>query len=393
MILFTLFFDFTMKAVKAGIVYTGRVELVLKDVYIVFNDEGVITDVRREKPSVEVVGEAPVVTPAFIDAHSHIGMVRAGEHPSEEESNEHMDSVLATVDALDSIYMDDQSFKESIEHGVLYSCVLPGSGNVIGGKGVVIKNYAQTTRDAFIKYAGVKAALGFNPRSTTDWKGTRPFTRMGAIAILRKALLKARNELKLVEKGKKEVEEVEPEVSALFPILKGELKLRVHVHKADDIMALLRLREEFNLKVVVDHACDIHRKEIFEILAKENIPIVYGPVDAFSYKTELKHESWRNIKKLVEAKPFYGLMTDHPVILQRNLFLQLRFFRRFGVSREECINIITERNAKILGIDDKYGVIEKGKMASLVLWNGDPFSLETYPVKVLAEGKIIYEEE
>ncbi|MCD6510268.1 MAG: amidohydrolase [Thermoprotei archaeon] len=382
-----------MLAVMGRLVYTGHEAPPVKEAYVVFNEEsGNIIEVTTEKPKCEVIAEGEVITPAFIDAHSHIGMRRAGEHPSEGESNERMDSVMPLADALDSIYMDDKCFRESVEHGVLYSCVLPGSGNIIGGRAVVIRNYALTVEKAFIKYAGIKAALGFNPRSTTEWKGTRPYTRMGATAILRKILTKARNELRLVKDGKKRLEEVEPEVAALFPVVEGKERLRVHVHKMDDVLVLFRFKSEFNLDVVIDHACDIYREEDFRRIKEEGIPIVYGPVDAFPYKTELKHESWRNIGALVKVNPYFGLMTDHPVILQRNLFLQLRFFRRFGVSKEKAISIITKRNATILGIQDRLGTLEAGKWASFVLWNGDPFSLEAYPVEVYAEGKRVFSE-
>jgi len=379
-----------VQAVKADLLYTGKNEPPLRNVYIVFENTKII-NITKEKPKCEIVDEAPVVTPAFIDAHSHIGLDRAGEPFAETEVNEKFDSVVAIADALDSVYMDDKAFKESIEYGVLYSCILPGSGNIIGGKAAVIRNYAETVDRAFIKYTGIKAALGFNPRSTTDWKGTRPSTRMGVLALFRKTLMKAVKEKKLVEKGKKTADEVEPEIEALFPLLEGRLKLRVHVHKADDVVSLIKLKKEFSLKLTADHCCDLHFKYPFELLKKENVPIVYGPVDAFPYKTELKHESWKNIKYLIEVKPFYGLMTDHPVVLQRNLFLQLRFWRRLGLSKEECISIITLNNAKILEVDNILGSIEKDKWASFILWNSDPFSLEAYPVAVYAEGKKIYE--
>lgn len=382
------------KAVKADVLYTGKPEKTLHNVYIVWENETIIS-ISKEKPKdVEEIFEydKAIVTPAFIDAHSHIGMARAGEPYTEDESNEKYDSVLPVADALYSIYMDDKSFKESIEWGVLYSCVLPGSGNIIGGRAVVIRNYGKDIEEAFIRYAGVKAALGFNPRSTTEWKGIRPYTRMGAVGLLRKWLIKARDMLKLVEEGKKVIEEIEPEIRTLFPILKGEDILRVHVHKIDDIAGLIMLRREFRLKTTIEHACDVHTKEAFEKIKRENIPLVYGPVDSFAYKTELKHEYWRNIRYLVEVKPFFGLMTDHPVVLQRNLHLQLRFFRRFGMSKEECISLITYNNAKILGIDDRLGTLEPGKWASFTVWNGDLFSLESYPVLVVGEGKILHKE-
>ncbi len=382
------------KALRANILYTGRPNEVLEDVYLVWNGKKIV-DITKERPrDVEEIIEFDhaVVTPAFIDAHSHIGMARAGEPSEEEEANEKFDSILPVVDALYSVYMDDKSFRESIEWGVLYSCVLPGSGNIIGGRAVVIRNYGRDIEEAFIKYAGIKAALGFNPRRTTEWKGTRPYTRMGAVGLLKKWLIKARDALKLVEEGKKSLEEIEPEIRMLFPVIKGEEVLRVHVHKIDDIAGLIMLRREFGLKTTIEHACDVHTKEAFEKIKQEGIPIVYGPIDAFAYKTELKHEYWRNVKYLVEVRPFFGLMTDHPVVLQRNLFLQLRFFRRFGMSKAECISLITYNNAKILGIDNILGTLEPGKWASFVVWNGDPFSLESYPILVVGEGIELHRE-
>ncbi|HDD64273.1 MAG TPA: imidazolonepropionase, partial [Thermoprotei archaeon] len=117
-----------MWAIKCDLLYTGKPNEVLKNVYIVVDGRR-IAGISQEKPDCEVVSEAPVATPAFIDPHSHIGMERAGEPSAEGEANEMMKSIITLADALDSIYMDDKSFKESIEHGVLYSCVLPGSGN------------------------------------------------------------------------------------------------------------------------------------------------------------------------------------------------------------------------------------------------------------------------
>ena len=380
-----------MKAVRAKILYTGKPGEVLNDVYVIF-DERRILDVSKEKPKDVEVIEAKVVTPALIDAHSHIGMVRHGEPSDEKEANEKFETIVPHADALYSIYLDDKAFKESIEHGVLYSCILPGSGNIIGGRAVLIRNYGRDIEEAFIKYTGVKAALGYNPRSTVDWKGTRPYTRMGAIAILRKWLEKAKDSLKLIEKGKKEFEEIEPELRYLFPIIEGKEVLRVHVHKADDVAGLLLLKREFGLELTVEHLCDVDNKITFEKLKRENVPIVYGPVDAFAYKTELKHEYWRNIRHLVNVKPLFGLMSDHPVILQRNIFLQLRFFRRFGMNKSECISLLSYNNAKILGVENRLGSLERGKWPSMVLWSDDPFSLDSYPVMVIGEGKVIYEE-
>jgi len=381
-----------MRAVKAGILYTGKPGEVLRDVYVIYDGDRIV-DVTETRPRGADIVEGDVVTPSFIDGHCHIGMARQGEPSSEGETNEKFEAVLPMADALYSIYLDDKAFKESVEHGVLYSCVLPGSGNIIGGKGVVIRNYASDIEEAFIKYAGVKVALGYNPRSTVGWKGTRPYTRMGAIAILRKWLVKARDSLVLIEKEKKAPEEIEPEIRYLFPIIRGEEMLRIHVHKADDVAGLLMLRREFGFKATVEHLCDVDSELTFQKLKREGVPIVYGPIDAFAYKTELKHEYWRNVRHIVRVKPLFGLMSDHPVTLQRNIYLQLRFFRRFGMSRPQCISLLTLNNARILGVDDRLGTIEKGKWASMIVWSGDPFSLESYPTTVIGEGKTLHVEE
>lgn len=383
-----------MKCVKANVLYTGRPGQVLRDVYVVWQGNKIV-GVSKERPrDAEEVYEYDfcVVTPAIIDAHSHIGMVRAGENPDEEEVNEEMDSVLPYVDALASVYMDDPSFRDSIEHGVLYSCVLPGSGNVIGGRAVFIRNFARDVNEAFIKYAGIKVALGYNPRSTTKWKGTRPYTRMGVVGLLRKALQHAKDVLKLIEKGKKDIEEVDYEARQLLPVIKGEELLRVHVHKKDDIMIMLRISEEFGIKFTVEHACDVNELYVFELLRDRNIPVVYGPLDSFAYKTELKHESWKNVRLIVESRhPLVAVMSDHPVVLQRNILLQLRFFIRFGMSFSEALSLVTYNPARILGVDNVLGTVEPGKYASFVVWNKEPTSLDAYPVLVIAEGKVVHE--
>ena len=191
-----------MELIKTKILFDGVSEQ--KDCFVGIEKDN-IKYVGKEKPPGrhETTYECGAVTPSFIDAHSHIGMVRSGEPADEEGSNEHLDSVFPLVNALHSVYMDDPSFKESVESGILYSVVLPGSGNIIGGKAVLVKNYVSNIKDAFISDVGVKTALGYNPRSTEKWKGNRPSTRMGSIALLRDYLLKAQKATKLVKMKKK----------------------------------------------------------------------------------------------------------------------------------------------------------------------------------------------
>jgi imidazolonepropionase-like amidohydrolase len=377
-----------MKLIKSKLLYDGVEEK--KDYFIGFEDEE-IKYVGNSKPEQggEIIAEDVVVTPAFIDSHSHIGLVRSGEPDREEEANEHMNSVYPLVNALHSVYMDDPAFKESVESGILYSTVLPGSGNIIAGNAVLIRNFVQDIDKAYLMDVGIKAALGYNPRSTVEWKGDRPSTRMGAVAMLRENFNKARKMQQLIKTEKKVIDEVEPQTELFMDILSNKLKMMIHVHKEDDIMVLLQIIKEFGIKAIANHCVDVHREEVFTALKAASVPIIYGPMDSFPYKVELKHESWRNAEQLLNSGAKFSIMSDHPVILQRNIFYSLRHLLRFGLSKAHAISKISKEAAEIIGAQN-IGQIRAGFKASLVVWNGDPFSLSNYPILVIAEGRTVY---
>ena len=360
-----------------------------------------------------------VVTPGFIDPHSHIGMEREGEPCEEGEANEQIGQILPLINPLDSIYFDDRAFSDAVDFGVLYSCVVPGSGNLIGGKAMVIRNFARFRDEAVIKHYGYKMALGHNPRSTTNWKGDRPTTRMGVNAMLEKRLdeVLLKKEKAALEKEKKlnalserrakgELGETEnafeadviereyhlsfgPEEKALLELLSGEKIAKVHVHKEDDILYLIYLVEKYGLSVTCDHACDVFHTEIFNKLAEKEIPVVYGPMGSIGYKVELKHAKYKNTAKIMASDAFYSMMSDHPVTLSSSLKEGLKYFLIHGMSEAEAISLITGKSAAILGIADELGSLEEGKLASLVVWDKSPLHLGAYPKAVFAEGKKI----
>ncbi len=371
-----------MLSIKGKTVYTG--ETVKENVYLNFNGKKI--DSISEKPKGDIIGEYEVITPAFIDAHCHIGMFRAGEPPNEADVNDHMDSILPLLDALDSVQMDDTAFQDSIEYGVLYSCVVPGSGNIIGGMSAVIRNYGYDTNEAFISRAGLKAAFGYNTMSpySREKKGKRASTRMGCVAILKSEFYKVLNEKKL--------EKLSVEQRILKDILDRKLTLRVHVHKSDDIAAVLRLVDEFKLKITIEHACNVYRKETFAELAKRKIPVVCGPIEGIGAKVELKNMNWRNLKIMIDSGVKFGVMTDHDINPQCNLFYVTRHLIRSGLSKEQAIESITKTNAEILGIDNILGSLKRNKWASFTCWNGDPFSMLSFPEKVYGEGKLLFDE-
>ena len=387
--------------IRAELLYDGKT---LKKNQAVVVEEGKIVDVASTRARA-----TGILTPAFIDAHSHIGMERQGEPVSESETDDKLTAISPLNNPLDSIYFDDTAFSDAVDFGVLYSCVVPGSGSIMGGRAMVIRNFAENRKKALVKDVGYKMALGFNPRSVTDWKGRRPSTRMGAAAMLREHLravlvkeekARIKRDLALRETDKGDRAGINPirreydlsltdEEWAVFRLLQGEKMAKVHVHKADDLIFLLDLVKEFPMRISAEHCCDICDTAVFNELAHRKIPLVYGPLGSLDYKVELKNASYKNVKALMDSDAVYGLMTDHPVILSHHLRTSLFYFLIQGMAPVDALALITSRNARILGISDRLGTIEEGKDASLILWDQDPFHLGAHPLMVMAEGRII----
>lgn len=399
--------------INASKLYDGNTLLENKAIVIEGNQ---IVDIRDKQEKADFEG---IVTPAFIDGHSHIGMDREGEPYNEGETNDYTSQFLISNDPIDSIYFDDRAFKDAVDFGNLYSCVVPGSGNLVGGKAKVIRNFTSTRKDAEILDYGYKMALGYNPRSTTSWKGNRPNTRMGVYGMLEKKLdeillkkqradhekNKAIRALEIkrekAEISKEEFEQMIEDINLdhqykfsteendYIKLLSGEKVAKIHVHKEDDVEYLIKLKEKYGLKVTADHTSDVWHKSVFNNLAKAGIPIMYGPLASLGSKVELKHSYYENVKLLMESNAEYALISDHPVILSTSLRDTLKYFMIQGMSDVDAISLITRNPARILGIDDYLGTIEKGKWASLVIWDKDPLHLASFPKVVIAEGKII----
>jgi imidazolonepropionase-like amidohydrolase len=374
-----------MKSVRADLIYTGLD--VEQNKYLNYGDGRI--DSLSSEPKGEVTGEYAVLTPAFVDAHSHIGLIRAGEPGDEREANEKLELIFALPDALDSVQMDDASFGDAMSQGVLYSCVVPGSLNVISGRSAVIRHWARDTNAALVARAGIKGAIGYNPISTKEGPAKRPNTRMGTLALLRAKLEEVKRKLAKLEKKGEEVD-FSAEEDVLADILAGKQRLRVHVHKMDDIAALLRIHEEYGFDLGIEHAGDVHCQDTFDELKKRGIPVVYGPIDGFAYKVELKHRSGNNVGHLIKSGVQFGLMTDHPVTLSGSLLLQTRWMLRHGLSKAQAVGVITMNNARMLGIDDKLGSLEPGKWASFVGWNGDPFDISNSVQQAFGEGECVF---
>ncbi len=382
-----------MPCVYAKTLYTGRE--MRADAWLIFDGWKIKKIAAR--PEGEVVGEFATLTPALVDPHCHIGMNRPFEGGEPTETNERQAPFTVGADALDAVLLDDPSFRESIEAGVLYSCVTPGSGNIIGGKTAVIRNYARNTTDALIGRAGLKAAFGHNPRmaGSWGWKGDRPSTRMGALDMLRRKFAEvSRKEKKYrAAKGEKKKEiAFTAEEETLRAVLAGKETLRCHAHKADDIAAVLRVVDEYRLRVTLEHTMDVFEQHVYDELKKRKIPVIYGPITSNAQKTELRHSSWRNVLPLVASGVTFGLMSDHAYAIQSQLRFHLRHFLRAGMTRQRCIELVTRVNAELIGQQKHFGTLAKGRWASFVGWNGDPLDMGAWPVAVYGEGEAVYNE-
>ena len=399
--------------ISADVLYDGRGKV--ENCSIVIEGKKII-DVVKKKMKSDYHG---FVTPGFIDAHSHIGMDREGEPWTESELNDTLSQILPVNDPINSIYFDDRAFSDAVDFGVLYSCVVPGSGNLLGGKAKVIRNFEPSRKNAVIDYDTRRKESCTIPCFFYEVTGDRPNTRMGFYALLEqkfdevlnkrdravlekeRSLHKLQKDIKKEKLSKKEQDfqrkaidleyeqEFNPAEKAIIELLNGRKTAKVHVHKEDDVLYLIGLAEKYGIKVTADHTGDVFHKEIFDELAKAGIPIVYGPLGSVGYKVELKHAYYQNAGLLMKSKAFYGLMTDHPVIWAPALRDSLKFFLIAGMSPEEAISLITFKNAKILGIDDQLGSIKAGKTASLLVWDRSPLDLAAFPKMVMAEGKVI----
>lgn len=388
------------KAIHAATLYDGIT--IRQNVRITIEGDRIAKVEPGDASGSEVSG---TVTPAFIDAHSHIGMIRQGEPQGEADVNDQIGQITPLNDPLNAIYWDDRGLREAVDFGVLYACVVPGSGNLLGGRARIIRHFAANREDALFRDYGYKMALGYNPKSTTEWKGPRPTTRMGAYAMLEnrfdevlqkegkataardRKIAEAGEDSAAVERATREYElELSSEERAILEILSGEKTVKCHAHKEDDLLYLIELKNRYGIRFSAEHTCDVHHTEIYNRLAEEGIPIIYGPLGSLDYKVELKNASYKHAKILMESKARFGLMTDHPVVLSFALRDSLKFFLIAGMPATDAINLITRCNAEILGIDDQLGTVEPGKLASIVVWDNDPLHLGSFPKAVYAEG-------
>ena len=338
------------------------------------------------------------VMPGIVDPHCHIGMWEDAMGFEGADGNECTNPITPELRAIDAINPYDRCFEEAVAGGVTTCVTGPGSANVIGGQFVAIKTYGDSVEDMVLRFpVAVKAAFGENPKRVYNGKNQTPSTRMATAALMRKALVEAQEYNEKLEKGKADPEKM-PERNLgkeiLARVIRRELPMKIHAHRADDILTAIRICREFKLRYTLDHCTEgyLITDKLKEALGEDCEGIIVGPLLTDRSKIELKNLSFKAPKVLEQAGIEYAMMTDHPVTPEQYLPICTAVAVRVGASEEGALKAITINAAKITGIADRVGSIEVGKDADIAVFSGHPFDFRSRCVLTLVNGKVAHEE-
>ena len=317
--------------------------------------------------------------PGFIDVHTHLGLYDEGTGWAGNDANETAEAMTPHIRAIDGVYPLDPAFTDAIKSGITTAHVMPGSANVIGGTTSVIKTTGKNVKKMIVQeIAGLKLALGENPKRIHSQGNNDSITRMGIMGMLREAFYKA------FHTDNPEDLRIAPLVMAL----KREIPVRIHAHRADDIISAFRLAEEFNLDLRIEHCTEGHL--IASELAGLNLKVSVGPTLTRRSKIELKNKTWKTYQELTNNGVEVSITTDHPYTPIQYLNICAGIAVREGLSEEKALEGITILPARNLRLDDKLGSIEEGKDADLVLWSHHPFHYLAKPKWTMIGGEIVY---
>ncbi len=331
-----------------------------------------------------------VTLPGLIDGHTHLGIGEEDIGWAGQDYNENTDPITSNISSLDAINPLETGFKDAYKNGITTAMVAPGSSNVIGGKSVILKTYGKNVDKMVMKKsAGIKAALGENPKSSYGDNNKIPKTRMAIAGLLRKALNDAQNYISQKENKAKKDEHmnIDLNMEPLVEVLTKKLPLRIHAHRADDIITALRIAEEYKINIIIEHCTEGHL--VAEEIAEAGVPVMVGPSFGGRSKVELKNKSFKTAGILAKAGVKVAIISDHSVTPTQFLPLYAALSIKAGMDREEALKAITINPAEIMGIDNRVGSIKKGKDADLVIFDGDPLKVMSRVDSVFINGEEI----
>jgi imidazolonepropionase-like amidohydrolase len=381
------------KYLAGGTVLSGRGERI-ENATVVFNGGKVArvgTDISIPKDAEVYDCRGKVVTPGLIDAHVHMGAYNEGYPENMQDANDMVEPVVPQLRILDALYPDDTAFSDALAGGVTCVQTLPGSGNVIGGQGVIVKTKSDIVERMVVRApSAMKAALGENPVRVYNAKGKLPNTRMGTAYLMRDAFVRAQNYREKMKSSKKKGEPFERSLAmeSLLPVLDGKLTYRVHCHRMDDIQTAIRIAEEFGLRYTIEHCTEGHL--ISPWLAEKKVFAAVGPTLSARVKIELRNKTWDTPLALWKAGVHFCIITDHPVVPVEHLSVCAGLAVRAGLPAEEALKAVTLYAAEHLDIADRVGSLEKGKDADAAVWDGEPLDSRSRVVKTFIGGELVY---
>ena len=369
-------YTMTDEVIECGnvLIKDGKIEEVTRDTQLEVDEcETQVIDARGH-----------MLLPGLIDAHCHLGMVEDGMGFEGDDVNEMTDPITPELRAIDALNPFDKTFKEAYEAGITTVATGPGSSNIVCGQFAAIKTFGKRIDDMIIKEPiAMKLALGENPKSMYGKNGKSPMTRMSIASQLRELLFKTK------EYMENEQSDFDIKLESMKPVMNGEIPLKVHVHRADDIFTALRIAKEFDLKITIDHCTEGHL--IADYLKSEDVECIVGPAFTDRSKIELKNLTFKTPSILSEKDVKFAIMTDSPEVPIYYLPLCAGLAAKAGLSEREALKAITINPAEILGIDNRVGSIEKGKDADLVLFSSNPLTdILSEALLTVIDGEVVY---
>lgn len=337
-----------------------------------------------------VDAEGMHVYPGFVDAHSHLGTIGSSIGFEGDDVNEMTDILTPHLRGIDCIEPMDIAFSEAKEGGVTTVCVGPGSANVVGGTFAVIKTEGKRVDNMIIRErVAMKCAFGENPKRC--YRDKNNFSRMSTAAKLRELLFKTQEyDAKLKAAGDDATKKpaFDFKLESMLPVIRREIPLKAHAHRADDIFTALRIAKEFDVRITLEHVTD--GSLITEELAKENVMLAVGPSFGARTKFELKNKSFKTPGDLANAGCHVSIITDAPVIPQQYLRLCAGLAVKEGMKEFDALKAITIHAAEHAGVADRVGSLEEGKDADIVIMNGCLFESQSDVIATYIDGKKVF---
>ena len=342
---------------------------------------------QAEEGEIVLDAKGAWVMPGIIEAHCHIGIIEEKLGAMGDDCNEETKPVTPELRALDAVNPMDPAFHDALAAGITSVMVGPGSANVVGGQFLFMKTHGRCIDDMVVKNpAAMKVAFGENPKTAYGDKDMYPSTRMATAALLRKTLFEAKQYWNDKTSGELAKEDFQKE--AWLPVLKGEIPMKVHAHRADDILTAIRIAKEFGVDITIDHCTEGHL--IAEEIKASGFPAIVGPDLTARSKPEVQYMNFKTNKVLSEAGVVTAITTDHPVSLIQYLPLCAGLAVKNGMAEKEALRAITINAARICRVDHRVGSLKKGKDADIAVFSGSPLAIETRTLWTVVNGEIVY---